>query len=309
MSAGLWGTADFLSRKTSKSIGHYLTSSYLQLFSFISLIVVALRYNLRLSMLNLPLLALNLSLGALVFLSLLFKYRGLSQGLMSIVAPIAGAYPIVTIALAFIVLGQSLSPFDASAIACVIIGAVLSGINLSDLRIHLGRAVNSSIFHVSERNHQTTGSRDQAKVIGFVKGLDSAVLSCLLAGSFLFCEGTLTPSLGWLLPIVLVKGSAAVIAFGCILPLKQEFKLPNLPNSFCLVLMGIMDALGYLAFNFGIILSAGYLPIVATFASLSGLMILALAHIFYGERLGKAQWLGICLILIGASAVLYLQHA
>ena len=291
MSAMLWGTADFLSRETSKTIGHYLTSRYNQLTSFIWLVGFASLFSVHIPVLNGSLLSLNILLGILDFLSIVFLYRGLSEGVMSIVAPISSAYPAVAVILAVIILGQTLTRFNAYAITGVMVGVVLSGIKLSELR------ASGLKLHRSGRSS------------GYVEGLNSALLSCLAGGGLFFGLGVLTPSLGLWLPSIVIKGSAAVVGFGFLFLLKKEFRTPNTKTWLLLALMGIMDCFSFLVFSFGIIMAGGYLPLVVTFSGLAGLVVLLLARVFYGERLDKVQSLGIILVIIGALSILYFQNS
>ncbi len=297
MSAILWGTADFLSRETSKTIGHYLTSSYNQLTSFVWLIGFALLFSIHLPILNGRLLSLNILLGILDFLSIVFLYRGLSEGVMSNVAPISSAYPAVTVILAVIILEQTLTLLNAYAIAGVIIGVVLSGIKLSDLR--------SSGLRLHGTDQKSTRSGHSGRSRRYVEGLNSALLSCLAGGGLFFGLGVLTPSLGPWFPSIVIKGSAAIVGFAFLFLLKKEFKIPNTKTLCLLALMGMMDCFSFLVFSFGILMAGGYLPLVVTFSGLAGLVVLFLARIFYGERLTKIQSLGIFLVIIIVLSILY----
>jgi len=300
MSALLWGTADFLSRETSKIIGHYLTSSYNQLTSFIWLVGFAFLFGIHFPILNSRLLSLNILLGMLDFLSIVFLYKGLSEGVMSIVAPISSAYPAVTVILAVIILEQTLTLFNAYAIAGVIIGVVLSGVKMSDLR--------ASGLKLREPDQNGRGSSHSDRSRRYVEGLNSALLSCLAGGGLFFGLGVLTPSFGPWFPSIVIKGSAAIVGFGFLFLLKKKFRIPNTKTWCLLALMGMMDCFSFLVFSFGIILAGGYLPLVVTFSGLAGLVVLFLARIFYGERLTRIQSLGIFLVIISALSILYFQR-
>ena len=78
LSAVFWGGADFLSRKTSKSIGYYLTVCYIQLIGCIISVGVAFLYGNRIPVLKPNLVLLNVVLGLLALASFVFLYRGLS---------------------------------------------------------------------------------------------------------------------------------------------------------------------------------------------------------------------------------------
>ena len=73
----------------------------------------------------------NLLVGLGMFVALLFLYRGYATGIMSIAAPVAGSYPIVTILLVTVLLGETVTSARALGIATVIFGIIVAGIKLS----------------------------------------------------------------------------------------------------------------------------------------------------------------------------------
>jgi uncharacterized membrane protein len=313
LSAVLWGTADFISRKTAKSIGYYLTAAYLQLIGCVVCVAFAIHYGEHLPYLKPNFLLLNVVLGLLVLVSLVFLYRGLSQGTMSIVAPISGGMgPAVAVVLSVIILGQVVVLTDAYAIAGVILGVILSGVKFSELRSNLlHRSVLPTLSSDSKLCENVV--RSEASSDGMwgglriTKGLDSAIVSAVAAGSVYLGLGVLIPQIGWLFPIIIMKATGALAAFGFMLLAKGHFKIPSCRTVLWLILMGTMDVAGMLAFSFGIMTAGGYLPIVVTFSGLSGVVVLMLARFFYKERLDTVQTAGVFLVIICAMTLLYFQ--
>src|SRR5208283_942373 len=293
LSAVLWGTSDFLSRETSKSIGYYLTTGYVQLIGFIVPISIALLYQEQIPIFDLPLLSLNLLLGIFVFLSFIFLYRGLSEGTMSIVAPVtSGSAPAFAVILFVIVLGQTLTKVETYAIAGVIVGVTLSGVRFSQLKkdiLRTGFPRPNAINMKASQVEMQVVDHDKARRI--VKGLDFSLLCSANTAVVYLGLGILIPRLGWFFPALILKGAAALVAFAFLV----------------LVLMGVVDMGGLLVFNYGISIAGNLLPLVVTFSGLSGLVILICAYLVYHERLERIQAVGIFLVITAASILLYLQ--
>jgi uncharacterized membrane protein len=284
---------------------------YMQLVGCIVCVAFAILYGEHLPILEPNFLLLNVVVGLLVLVSLVFLYRGLSQGTMSIVAPISGGMgPAVAVLLSVIILGQVVVPIDAYAIAGVIIGVILSGVKFSELRsgLHTGVLPTPSDPKLCE-----SGPRGDACLDGMrgglrvTKGLDSAIVSAVAAGAVYLGLGVLVPQSGWLFPIIIIRATGASAAFGFIWFAKGELKIPNSRTSLWLILMGTMDLAGILALSFGVLTAGGYLPLVVTFSGLSGLVILILARVFYQEKLDAVQTAGIFLVIAAAMTLLYFQ--
>ena len=227
-------------------------------------------------------LGIDFAAGIMLFLTMLFLYKGLSSGTMSVVAPIAGAFPAVTIGLSIMLLGQTLSAIEGFGVLAVLIGIILIG------------------FRVS---HNSLADLTHIQLL--TKGIDSAIISCLLAGSYLFCLAVVVPSLGWWLAAIMLKGAAALTGLGLVRLLRKQFRYPTKSSLLRLVAMALMDAIGFLAYNSGIITAGGYVPIVATFSGMFGVVTLFLAQLFHHESLSRIQWFGTLVLLTGVLTLLY----
>ena len=309
LSAVLWGTSDFLSRETSKSIGHYLTTGYVQFIGFIVPISIALFYHEQIPTFDLPLLLLNCLLGIFLFFSFIFLYRGLTEGAMSIVAPVtSGSAPAFAVILFVIILGQTLTKIEAYAIAGVIIGVTLSGVRFAQLKKDILRtgfprsnAANKKASQ-AEMEHE-----DHEKTRRIVKGLDLSLLCSASTAVVYLGLGILIPRLGWLFPAIILKGAGALVAFAFLLLARKKFKIPDTRTFLLLFLMGVLDVGGLLVFNYGISIAGNLLPLVVTFSGLSGLVILICAYLVYHERLERIQAVGIFLVITAAAILLYFQ--
>ena len=244
-----------------------------------------------------------------MFVALLFLYRGYATGIMSVTAPIAGSYPIVTLGLSALLLGEAVGGLKLVGIGTVIAGIILAGVKLSELRF---------IFSPKEsqqrRNGLTTSEPDQKNLVSAgnveverraVKGFDSGLVACISLGLTYFGLAIVAPIFGQLVPIMIMRGAAAVTAFALFFPLKQKFAWPNTTTFLWIILLSVLDTAGFIAIESGLVLAGSNLPIVVTFSGLVGVFTITLAGIFYRERLEPIQYIGICIIFIGAATVLY----
>jgi len=312
LSAALWGTSDFLSRKTSNSIGYYLTVGYMQLIGCIVSVAFASLYGEHFPVMlrESKLLLLNVLIGLLVWVSFVFLYRGFSQGTMSIVAPVSGGMgPAIAVVLSVIILGQGIIPTEAYAIAGVIAGVILSGVKFSEVGLfHTGVSPPLSDSKLSENTALDDAYFDgNWRGLRVMKGLDSAIVSSVAGGAVYLGLGFLIPQAGWLFPVIIVKATGALAVFGFMLLGRGVFKIPSSRDMLWLILMGTLDLAGILTFGLGVLTAGGYLPLVITFSGLYGLVILMLSRIFYEEKLNTIQTAGILLVIAAAMTLLYFQ--
>jgi drug/metabolite transporter (DMT)-like permease len=289
-----WGVCDFLSRQPSKEIGFYLTTAYMQGGSlFVTFLYAALfgYLNLRAISINESYVLASLAIGIVAYTGLLFIIRGYSLGNMTIVAPIAGSYPAVTALLSFLVLGVILVPAQSYAIALTIVGIVLSGTRLSEF-LGFKKKISSPAEGASTKTR-------------LIVGADSAIVSALCGGTAFFALGFVTPVLGSVLPVVLLKISGFVMAFCVVGALKIHMKIPSKQAICWLLIIGALDGFGFITLNTGILDAGKDLPIVVTMAALMSVVTSMLASIFYNEKLEKIQVLGVALIVLGVASIVY----
>src|SRR3989442_5496422 len=136
LTAFCWGTSDYLSRSSSEEVGHYRTTVYMHVFSTATLILLLplLRPDFGVSFeLVLTLVAVSI----VNFIAFIFLYRGFHHGVVSVVAPIAYSYPIITTIFAVIFLGVMHSGLRTLALSAVILGVLLLSTRFSELGRYL----------------------------------------------------------------------------------------------------------------------------------------------------------------------------
>lgn len=269
-----WGIADYLARSYSVRVGSFRATFYINLIG-LSPIVVILVIQVFFSQFHSPidwslLLTLGPALGFIQLLVYLAYYRGLQKGLVSVVTSVTSAWLAVTVLLAVLFLGESLSPYYALLIAFITAGILmLSGQNQS------------------ESNKST----------GFRYGL----IAMILLGTFATFMKPLTVAIGVSLAVFIPR-IMCVILGGLILPrFKVALNFPGRKDLHILILASLLDVGGYLFYAVGI--ATAPIFIVAPVAAAHPVATIFLAWLRIKERPVKIQTAGIIVILTGVIAL------
>jgi len=312
-----WGTSDFFSRKPSAQIGYYLTNGYMQLISFIGLMSVSLLFglaNLGVIPSNPGIFAVSLLVGFLCFLAFLFLYRGYSKGIMSIVAPITGSYPMVTIILAFIFANVLIPSSKLLGISFVLVGIVLAGINFGEIRRaglsgrpkkDTTKVVQSTTGVSRSSTANPTAMQSGKKTRRITEGASSAVVSCLFFGTLYFFLTFVTPVFGFILPVIIMRGGAALTSFALLVPLRQRLVVPSKSTLMYLIPMSTADTLGFVSVDYGIFSGIANVPTVITLSAMAPIVTMVLATLFYKERISAIQFVGAFIMIAGVVVILY----
>ena len=283
LTACCWGTADFLSRRQSEKVGHYNTAVYLHITAFVFTLML-LPFLDRSISLPPQAAAVLVAAGALNFFAFIFLYRAFHRGVVSVVAPIAYAYPAVTAVLSVVIFGTVVTAWGGVAMAGIMVGVVLLSTRFSELRWRgLGR---------------------QASL---TPGVGAAVLSALAFGTVYIGVGYATPLVGFVLPVLFLRGVGSVIGLTLAPVLKQPVSPYGSGFSRIILVMGILETAGFLAFNYGISLSLDSLPMVAALSGMGGAFATGYAMVLLKERLELNQIAGALLSVVGVFALLYLS--
>jgi drug/metabolite transporter (DMT)-like permease len=278
-----WGVADFLARFAARRVGAYRTSFFMQLVGFTVLSIFLFSIGARGS------LGADAAAGwqpwawaALAGLlntgcSLAF-YRSFEIGVLTVVAPIASSYPVLTLLLS-VVSGERLTQRGCAGIAAVLVGVVLA----------------STSF-------QPSGDATADALPGAPRRLSSGVGWAVAASAgfgvlFWLLGFHVMPVLGgyasvWVIRLVTFSTLGLVAA-----PARQRLRPPRGDVWWLLVGIGILDTSAFVASNLG--LKTGHVAVVTVIASLFSAVTVFLAWVFLRERLQRSQWLGIFLIFVG----------
>lgn len=277
-----WGTSDYLSRSQSERLGFYRTVVYSHIVTLVALLVATPFVSPHLRYPEIPVLVL-VAAGALNFVAFILLYRAFHRGVVSVVAPIAYSFPAFTAVMAVLILGAVLSAERVLIIAAIILGVVLLSTRVSELRLSLsGRG----------RTNLTAG-------------VGSATGSAFFFGAVYVGVGYAAPHVSVVVPAMVLRVVGVVAGFLLAPVLRQRVGPSRAAFSNTIILMGVLEAAGFLAFTYGISTPSGSLPAVAALSGMGGAVAASYGMVFLRERLEPNQWLGVALALIGVFALLY----
>jgi len=223
--------------------------------------------------------------GTLNFFAFVFLYRAFHRGVVSLVAPVAYSYPVVTTVVAVALLGVALAATRALAIAGIIAGLLLLSTRFSEIKMYM-------------------------KGDGLPKltaGVGWAGASALSFGMVYVAVGYATPLVGYFLPVLFLRGVGSAIGLVFAPAFHANIRPSRVSFSPTIIAMGFLESVGFLTFNFGVSLGADSLPVVAALSGMGGAVAAAYALVFLRERLEKNQLIGALLSFAGIFTLLFLE--
>jgi len=205
--------------------------------------------------------------GTFYVVGCLGMYKSFSIGPVRLVAPIMGAYPILSIGWA--ALNGQVVPFDQwLAVLAVVLGVAIVSI-LSD---------------------SEDSSRSQKAAIGW------ALLGAV-GFALTFATGHIATQAGAEVPVVFVTRAVTTLGVLILLLASKGGKWPDRRAWPLLALMGFLDA-----FALGVVIASGALDrpeFAAVAASTFGMVTIILAWLFLKELMTPSQWLGVAITFGG----------
>lgn len=268
-----YGTADFVAKRTADRVGFVETLWYLELLGTPLVIALALLLE-RVRGLPLEPLAILVGLTGFSVVATFFLYRAFEFGTLSVVSPIASAYPTLIVILAVVVLGERLTLGAAVGIGLTIAGVVL-------------------ITRV------TTGAASRAKNQRL--GIASALVAFLGYGVFYF---GLKVVVGPIPPVT----SAAIVRLVSLAPValiaaqRGALRLPRRGLVWPAITIATLDSLGLVAYNLGLVRGHS-LAVLGTVSGLFSAVTVAWAVVLLKERLSTVQWMGAIAIFAGIASL------
>src|SRR5271157_1157350 len=127
-----WGISDFIGAHVSRKIGPFRAFVLTGVVTSIFLLILIPFFFKSATFSSLTII-LVLITAFLYMVAGLSYYKGLTVGDVSIVSPVGSSYPILTVILSVLFLGENLTGLQIAAIASAIIGSVLVSFRLKDL--------------------------------------------------------------------------------------------------------------------------------------------------------------------------------
>lgn len=270
-----WGGADFIARFTGRALGHHV--ALLGMLSVGALLLPLILWAEGESLTWHPEGAwLLLVVGVGIMLATLLLYWGLARGPIGLVAPLAGSYPALNVALE-VALGARPTPSQWAGIAFVMLGVVI-----------VTRAAD---------HHEARGTHSRAEL--------RATLIIALGAALCFAFGVAAAQhaaqiYGELQTTVLGRWVSLAALILLMLARRKPVVLP-LRWWPLLILQGSLDGLAYIS-----LVSAGTGAggaITAVVGSCFSAVTVLLAWAFLREAISRPQWFGI-VIIVGGIALL-----
>jgi drug/metabolite transporter (DMT)-like permease len=301
-----WGLADYFAAVASRGIGALRVVLGFHLFALVPLTVLVLATG-DLAHVTARQLVFFVGIGAVGWVSYLAFYGALAIGPISVLSPIVSGYAAITVLLAVVIAGDTLSGAQSAAVGITIVGAMLAS---ADVR---------AIVHTKLRRRS---------VLGFVL----ALCAMALLGGFVFGVSYYRAQIGWLAPIFLGRGFATVFLLAHVLaggraepPASDENEMPEIdmitagagplaagavsvpddPRSTrrwrtllgLLVLLALLDTGGYVFFNVGV--GHASAAIVAAASAPYAVVPIIMGVSLFKERPTGAQWVGVACVIAG----------
>ena len=278
-----WGTADYLSRSQSQKLGYYKTVLYSQIVTLVIVVALVPLVDPVPVLAAAPVLALAAA-GLLNLAAFVLLYRAYHRGVVSVVAPIAYTYPAITSVLSVVILGTVISSGEVLAIGGIIAGVLLLSTRFSELRSLVSGQGSANL----------------------TAGVGSALGSSVIFGGIYIVIGYAAPLVSITIPVLMLRAVAASAGFALAPVLKQDVRPSRMALSWKIIIMGALEAAGFLAFTYGILSASGALPILAAIGGMGGAVAASYGLVFLKERLEPNQIAGIVLALVGVFTLLYL---
>ncbi|MGH9729525.1 MAG: EamA family transporter [Candidatus Acidiferrales bacterium] len=279
-----WGVADFLARFATRRAGAYRTLMYMQLAGFLALSagMAATGHFGKFfpSHVEHHVWAWAICAGLLNVGSAFSLYRSFEIGVLTLVAPIAASYPVLTVLLS-LWSGERLTLPRAFGIIAAVVGVMLAVVSFSspppessaeDHRRHVFRGVPWAL----------------AAAVGF--GLLFWVLGFHVMPVFSGAASV------WIVRITTFTVLALLV-----IPVRQDAKLPVGSTLWLIVAVGVLDTAAFVANNLA--LKNEQVAVASVLSSLYGAVTVVLAAIFLRDKLERTQWAGIVLIFLGIALV------
>lgn len=258
-----WGTADFCARQGSGEIGFLPTLMGMNGVGALLLGAVVLAGLLPFDPYHLPLLillALGNTVGGLLF------YYALEHGQLSLVSPMAAAYPAVSALLAWFLAAQHLGPLVLTAVLVVIVGSMLA-----------------TQSHEGNGEHRAEGRR----------ALFAAAGGAVCFGVVFYFLARQGAAGNLFMPVLMFRWVGVLVLAPLALrrcSLLRTFSRPMVWAT------GILDTSAYLLYLWGS--AQGPVAVIAALSGLFSVWTILLAITLLKERLSRLQWAGVTLILL-----------
>ena len=274
-----WGSADFLARFATRTVGSVRALLGMQFWGAIFVTILlffAHGWGHLFDGSGWQPWAWGILAGAINTFAMLALYRAFEIGKLSLVGPISASYPALTVVLS-IFSGERLTLFRSVGILAALLGVFLVA--------------------TGEKPPANSNSAGESKGIA---GLGWAIAASLSFAVLFWLLGLrIIPHTGALATVWLIRVTGTVLTFAVVLARKIPLRIKNKRTRAQLYGMGYLDTGAFVLSNLGMRIEQ--VAVVSVLGSLYGAVTVALAAIFLKERIAPLQWTGIASIFLGVT--------
>jgi drug/metabolite transporter (DMT)-like permease len=274
-----WGSADFLARFATRSVGSIRALLGMQFWGAIFVTILlffAHDWGHLFDGSGWQPWAWGILAGAINTFAMLALYRAFEIGKLSLIGPVSASYPALTVVLSLFS-GERLTLYRSIGIFAALLG----------------------VFLVATGEKSSDAPNSAAKSKG-IAGLGWAIAASLSFGLLFWLLGLrMIPRTGALATVWLIRVTGALLTFFVLLSKKIPLRIKNKRTSAQLYGMGYLDTAAFVLSNLGMRIEQ--VAVVSVLGSLYGAVTVALAAIFLKERIAPLQWTGIASIFLGVT--------
>jgi len=274
-----WGSADFLARFATRTVGSVRALLGMQFWGAIFVTILlffAHDWGHLFDGSGWQPWAWGILAGAINTFAMLALYRAFEIGKLSLVGPVSASYPALTVVLSLFS-GECLTLYRSIGILAALLGVFLVA--------------------TGEKSGGAPNSAADSKGIA---GLGWAIAAAMSFGFLFWLLGLrMIPQTGALATVWLIRVTGALLTFFVLLSKKIPLRIKNKRTSAQLYGMGYLDTAAFVLSNLGMRIEQ--VAVVSVLGSLYGAVTVALAAIFLKERIAPLQWSGIAAIFLGVA--------
>lgn len=274
-----WGSADFLARFATRSVGSVRALLGMQFWGaiFVTILLFFARdWGHLFDGSGWQPWGWGIFAGIINTFAMLALYRAFEIGKLSLVGPVSASYPALTVILS-LVSGERLSAYRALGIIAALGGVLLVA--------------------SGEKPQNTPETPEESKGIA---GFGWAVAAALGFGILFWLLGTrIIPRTGALATVWLIRVTGAALTFATVLVNKIPIRIKNKRTRAQVYTMGYFDTAAFALSNLGMRMEQ--VSVISVLGSLYGAVTIAFAAIFLKERIAPLQWTGIAAIFAGVA--------
>jgi drug/metabolite transporter (DMT)-like permease len=289
LTAVSWGSADFLARFATRTVGSVRALFGMQFWGaiFVTILLFFARdWGHLFDGSGWQPWAWGILAGSINTFAMLALYRALEIGKLSLVGPVSASYPALTVILSLLS-GERLSAYRALGIVAAVLGVIF---------VAAGEKFNAALALSNESGDANSNAQKSSGVPGLGWAIAAAFSFAIL---FWLLGRRMIPRTGALATVWLIRVTGALITFAVLLATKIPLPVKNKRTRAQLYTMGYLDTAAFALSNLGMRIEQ--VAVISVLGSLYGAVTVALAAIFLKERIAPLQWTGIAAIFLGVA--------